>query len=290
MTASRLQHVVSSSAVLVVALIVAWLSFTQEPSEAFLFPRLMSIFFAGLAVWNFIRAASGLAAVGAGLSWPTFMNILPGLAIMLVYVFFAAQGPDEQLAKPAVVRDLIALGFEVTVESGAGAGSSFSDAEYVESGASVAESRTQIFASADIILKVRPPTASSSPWSTGTSGRELAERWATRGAPVSFRALRLPLVWSEWPWVFRIWVMFHPFALVFGMQTALAVLGSSLPFGRRSPAVGRGLGEVEQGAAVCRRFTGPYDFRDRCRRTAHQATRGLVGPGCGRLSPIDRTR
>ena len=92
MTASRLQHVVSSSAVLVVALIVAWLSFTQEPSEAFLFPRLISIFFAGLAIWNFIRAASGLAAVGTGLAWPTIMNILPGLAIMLVYVFFAAQG------------------------------------------------------------------------------------------------------------------------------------------------------------------------------------------------------
>ena len=92
MTASRLQHIVSSSAVLVVALIVAWLSFTQEPSEAFLFPRLISIFFAGLAIWNFIRAASGLAAVGTGLTWPTFVNILPGLAIMLVYVFFAARG------------------------------------------------------------------------------------------------------------------------------------------------------------------------------------------------------
>jgi len=92
MTASRLQHLVSSSAVLAVALIVAWLSFTQEPAEAFLFPRLISIFFAGLALWNFIRAASGLSAVGTGLTWPTFTNILPGLAIMLIYVFVAARG------------------------------------------------------------------------------------------------------------------------------------------------------------------------------------------------------
>ena len=38
MTASRLQHLISSSAILAVALIVAWLSFTQEPARRSCFP------------------------------------------------------------------------------------------------------------------------------------------------------------------------------------------------------------------------------------------------------------
>ena len=52
MTASRLQHVVSSGVVLLVAAFVTWISFTQQPADAFLFPRLIAIFFVGLAIWN----------------------------------------------------------------------------------------------------------------------------------------------------------------------------------------------------------------------------------------------
>lgn len=92
MTATRLQHVVSATVVLVVAAVVAWLSFTQQPAEAFLFPRLISVVFAGLAAWNFARAAGGFARVGEGLSWPTMLNLAPGIAVMFVYVFFAARG------------------------------------------------------------------------------------------------------------------------------------------------------------------------------------------------------
>lgn len=91
MTASRLQHVLSSGVVLIVAALVTWISFTQEPADAFLFPRLIAIFFIGLAVWNFVRAITGLAKVGEGLDMNSFINIVPGLAIVGIYVFFAAK-------------------------------------------------------------------------------------------------------------------------------------------------------------------------------------------------------
>lgn len=91
MTASRTQHVAAAGLVLIIAILVTWLSFTQEPVEAFLFPRLISVVFALLAAWNFIRAASGLAKVGTGLTVRHAGNILPGLLIMLVYALFAAK-------------------------------------------------------------------------------------------------------------------------------------------------------------------------------------------------------
>lgn len=91
MTALRLQHLVPATLVLAVAAIVAWLSFTQDPAEAFLFPRLISVVFAALAVWNFLRAVLGLSRIGGGLSREVMSSIAPGLAVMLVFVFFVAR-------------------------------------------------------------------------------------------------------------------------------------------------------------------------------------------------------
>ena len=91
MTASRTQHVVAATIILVVGAVVAWLSFTQEPAEAFLFPRLVAVFFVLFATWNFVRAATGLAKIGEGLRATTSLNILPGLAVALFYVFVAAE-------------------------------------------------------------------------------------------------------------------------------------------------------------------------------------------------------
>ena len=92
MTAPRFQHLVSSGVILAVAMVVAWISFTQQPSEAFLFPKLISVFFCGLAAWNFARALTGLSKVGEGLDLVVFKNMLPGIFVMLVYVFIAAKG------------------------------------------------------------------------------------------------------------------------------------------------------------------------------------------------------
>lgn len=91
MTASRWQHLVSSSIILVISLMVTWISFTQQPSEAFLFPRLISVFFVALAAWNFVRALGGMSKVGEGLSFGTFRNLIPGVVLMLIFVLFAAK-------------------------------------------------------------------------------------------------------------------------------------------------------------------------------------------------------
>ena len=91
MTASRLQHTISSGVVLLVAAIVTYISFTQEPADAFLFPRLIAIFFISLAAWNFVRAVTGIAKVGVGLDMTEFKNIVPGLLTMVIFVFFAAK-------------------------------------------------------------------------------------------------------------------------------------------------------------------------------------------------------
>ena len=91
MTAPRIQHLISSGAVLIVALMVTWISFTQQPAEAFLFPRLISIFFSILAIWNFVRAVVGISKVGEGMNMTVFRNKLPGILVMLVLVFYAAK-------------------------------------------------------------------------------------------------------------------------------------------------------------------------------------------------------
>lgn len=85
MTASRTQHTISATLVLAVAAVVTWTSFTQEPADAFLFPRLISIFFIVLAAWNFARASLGLACVGEGVPMKTVLNFLPGLIIALAF-------------------------------------------------------------------------------------------------------------------------------------------------------------------------------------------------------------
>lgn len=89
---SRTQHLIPATAILVLAMTVAWLSFTREPAAAFLFPRMIGSVMLLLAAWNFIRAFLGLARVGDGLSRTTITRVAPGLLVMLIFVFLAAKG------------------------------------------------------------------------------------------------------------------------------------------------------------------------------------------------------
>jgi NAD(P) transhydrogenase subunit alpha len=61
-------------------------------------------------------------------------------------------------ATPDTVKKLIALGFAVTVEVGAGEGASFSDAAYTDAGASIAKTALAALKGADVLLKVRAPS------------------------------------------------------------------------------------------------------------------------------------
>ena len=88
----RLQHIVGSGIVAVVGVWVAYVSYTQQPSEAFLFPRLISSVFVVLALWTFAKACLGWTKVGNGITVKQFTNLLPGLIVALIYVFWAAKG------------------------------------------------------------------------------------------------------------------------------------------------------------------------------------------------------
>jgi alanine dehydrogenase len=60
---------------------------------------------------------------------------------------------------PASVRELCAHGHQVLVQSGAGAAIGLSDDQYLAAGATLAHDATQVFAAADMIVKVKEPQA-----------------------------------------------------------------------------------------------------------------------------------
>jgi len=68
-------------------------------------------------------------------------------------------GEKRVATVPEVVEKLIKLGFGVCVESGAGAGANFPDEAYQSAGAQVAGSAADLYAAADIVFRVRAPTA-----------------------------------------------------------------------------------------------------------------------------------
>jgi NAD(P) transhydrogenase subunit alpha len=67
-------------------------------------------------------------------------------------------GERRVATTPDVVAQLLKLGFAVSVESGAGLGASLDDAAYERAGAVVVTDPQALWASSDIVLKVRPPT------------------------------------------------------------------------------------------------------------------------------------
>src|SRR6478735_6590998 len=109
-------------------------------------------------------------------------------------------GERRVAATPDTVSRLLKLGFEVQVESQAGAGASFSDADYAAIGASVLPSARELWSQSELILKVQPPeqnlelgvheaellreggTLVSFIWPAKNG--ELVERLAARGATV----------------------------------------------------------------------------------------------------------
>lgn len=87
----RSQHILASGIVAAVGVTVAYLSYTQEPAAAFLFPRMISTVFVVLALWTFAKALMGRTKVGNGLDAAALRNILPGLIVALIFAFWAAR-------------------------------------------------------------------------------------------------------------------------------------------------------------------------------------------------------
>ncbi len=68
-------------------------------------------------------------------------------------------GERRVAATPAAVLRLVKMGFEIIVEAGAGVGSDMSDAAFAEAGATVSADVREVWASSDVVLKVRAPEA-----------------------------------------------------------------------------------------------------------------------------------
>ena len=81
-------------------------------------------------------------------------------------------------ATPETVKKIQKLGLDVIVEAGAGEGAHFQDGAYVETGARVVTA-DELWAEADIVLKVRPPQM-------GADGKHEADRLKEGGRLISF--------------------------------------------------------------------------------------------------------
>lgn len=79
----------------------------------------------------------------------------------MVTIAVTAEGPDEPRVSvsPETVKKFTALGAKVRVEAGAGSRSRFSDDALKAAGAEIAASASDALSGADILLKVRRPTA-----------------------------------------------------------------------------------------------------------------------------------
>jgi NAD(P) transhydrogenase subunit alpha len=69
-----------------------------------------------------------------------------------------AEGERRVATVPDVVGKLVKLGFGVAVESGAGDAANFADDTYREAGADVLPTAAELWATSDIVFKVRPPS------------------------------------------------------------------------------------------------------------------------------------
>jgi len=84
---------------------------------------------------------------------------------------------------PASVKELVLQGHQVLVETQAGAGIGFTDADYVAAGATVAATADEVFAKAEMIVKVEEPQA--------------VERARLREGQVLFTYLHLAPDWPQ---------------------------------------------------------------------------------------------
>jgi NAD(P) transhydrogenase subunit alpha len=81
------------------------------------------------------------------------------LAVAIAVTRERRDGETRCAVTPETVKKLIGLGATVTVEAGTGAGASIPDDDYAAAGATVAKDTKAVLSGADIVLKVRGPTA-----------------------------------------------------------------------------------------------------------------------------------
>ncbi len=103
-------------------------------------------------------------------------------------------GEKRVAATPQTVLKLKKLGFDVAIESGAGASINASDAEYKEAGADVLQDTASLWSASDVVMKVRPPEGNETDliredgWLVGFmwpgQNREIVDKLAKKNATV----------------------------------------------------------------------------------------------------------
>ncbi|MDO9587258.1 MAG: Re/Si-specific NAD(P)(+) transhydrogenase subunit alpha [Brevundimonas sp.] len=81
------------------------------------------------------------------------------MAVAIAVTRERRDGETRCAVTPDTVKKFVAMGATVTVEAGTGAGSSIPDDDYAAAGATVAKDTKAVLSGADIVLKVRGPTA-----------------------------------------------------------------------------------------------------------------------------------
>ena len=81
------------------------------------------------------------------------------MAVTIAVTRERREGETRCAVTPETVKKFVAMGADVVVEAGTGAGSSFPDADYVAAGAVVKPDTRAVLDGADIVLKVRGPNA-----------------------------------------------------------------------------------------------------------------------------------
>jgi len=107
--ANRWQQSVPAALVLALADWVTYVSFNVEDPEPYLFPRLVAVLLLGLSAFAFIRAVTGGSQTGSGIDGRTLMNVLPGIALMFVLVFWLADWLGFYVASAAAFLALYTL-------------------------------------------------------------------------------------------------------------------------------------------------------------------------------------
>ncbi len=74
----------------------------------------------------------------------------------------SAKDESRVAATPETVKKFVALGFQVTVQMGAGEGSRILDSQYSDAGATLANSSVAAVKDADVVLRVRRPSPAES--------------------------------------------------------------------------------------------------------------------------------
>ncbi len=81
------------------------------------------------------------------------------MAVAIAVTRERRDGETRCAVTPETVKKFVAMGATVTVEAGTGTGSSIPDDDYAAAGATVAKDTKAVLSGADIVLKVRGPTA-----------------------------------------------------------------------------------------------------------------------------------